>query len=469
MTRRRVERALGATNPLLAKVDRAIEDLDLCGRAILVACSGGPDSTALLLALAALKDARGLSIWVATFDHGLRPDSARDALYVERLCRALGLPCVRRRLDLGTRFAEGVEAAARAARYAALDEIAREVGAQVIATGHTIEDQVETVLMRLASGAGLAGARGIQRRRGQIVRPLLEVTRREVRDFLNEWRVRGRLDPTNSSPAFTRNRVRHQLLPALTQALGETSIKAIARFARVAERDERCLQSLAEQAFRRVCRPLAGGFGVEGSLDELRALDAALRFRLLRDAVSPLGVRLDFDAFERLESALQKPLPTRQTLPNGVELRLRHGRFEIGPFAPAKSPESRPPEPLRIEGPLCGRFQDWRVNVRRLDPRTAPAPGAVAIDATEKRLVWPLMVRTRAPGDVFAPASGVGRKKLKRWLIDAKIPREERDALALLTDASGEVLWVVGLKESRWTTRQVGPDGGFEVSIERAR
>lgn len=467
MTPRQVERAQAATNPLLAKVDRAIEELELRGRAMLVACSGGPDSTALLLALATLKDARALSLSVATFDHGLRPDSARDALYVERLCRALGLPCVRRRLDLGTRFSEGVEAAARTARYAALEAIARDVGAQVIATGHTLEDQVETVLMRLASGTGLAGARGIQRRRGQIVRPLLEVTRREVRDFLDERRVRGRLDPTNSSPEFTRNRVRHQLLPALTQALGETSMSAIARFALVAERDERCLRSLADQAFRRVCSPLDGGPGVEGSLDELRALDAALRFRLLRVAVQPLGVRLDFDAFERLEAAIQKPTPTRLTLPNGVELRLRYGRFEIGPRARDERPETRPPEPLRIEGPLCDRFLDWRVTVRRLDPMTAPAPGAVAIDANEKRLIWPLMVRTRAQGDVFAPASGSGHKKLKRWLIDAKIPREQRDALALLTDASGEVLWVVGQKESRWTTRQVGPDGGFEIAIER--
>lgn len=451
------------------RLRRAIADLELAGRSILVACSGGPDSTALVIALAELREDLALSLQVATLDHGLRQGSARDALYVERLCRALRLPCERRKLDLGTVFPDGIEAAARAARYAALDEIARAREADVIATGHTLEDQVETVLMRLAGGAGLAGARGIQRRRGRIVRPLLDVTRREVDEFLRARRVRARVDPTNASLDFTRNRVRHQILPTFDQALGASALKAIARFALIADRDERCLQAIAEQAGAAICAPRFGaGPGVEGEVAALRGLDPALRFRVLRDAASSLGASLDFDTFERLERALATQAPTRVSMPRGVEFRVRYGRFALERPRQAPRRADPPATPLFIDGPMVGSFQGWRVSAAPLAPFSEPRPGAVAIEARADGLRWPLQVRTRAGGDVFAPAAGAGHKKLKAWLIDAKIPRERRDALVLLTDSAGEVLWIVGKRESRWTTRRVGQGGGLEVSIERA-
>lgn len=413
---------------------------------------------ALLLGLASLQEAFALTLHVATIDHGLRPDSARDALYVERISRVLGLPCERRRIDLD----RSAEAAARSARYAALSDIAAGHGMAFIATGHTLEDQVETVLMRLGSGSGTAGAQGILRQRGPIVRPLLDVSRSEVSDFLRSFRVRGRMDPTNAHNCFTRNRVRHEVLPAIVSALGPAALPAIARFAEIASRDEACLSALARASGAAFGDPLSG------SIKALCAIDPALRFRILREAASTLGSSIDFDAFERIDRSLESIGPMRVALPNGVEFRVRYGRFELRRPV-SRQIDSTPEEPLLIHGPIEGIFRGHHIAVRALAPFEKSAPDAVAIDATGKandRFVWPLQIRTRAPGDVFCPASGVGHKKLKAWLIDAKVPREQRDDLVLLTDSSGEVLWIVGLKQSCWLCREVGSRGGLEVSIQ---
>jgi tRNA(Ile)-lysidine synthase len=403
----------------------------------------------LLLGLAALREPLKLTLYVATIDHGLRPESARDALYVERLSRALRLPCDRRRVELD----RSSEAAARTARYAALEDVARLRAIDFIATGHTLEDQVETVLMRLGTGSGTAGAQGIHRQRGSIVRPLLDVSRSEVRDFLRSHRVRGRADPTNEHDCFTRNRVRHEVLPALVSALGAAALPAIARFAEIASRDEACLNAFA--------RASSEAFG---SVETFRALDPALRFRILRNSASALGTSIDFDAFERIDRALASVAPVCVALPNRVEFRVRYGRFELV-RSEAVSRPSTPSTPLLIDGPFEGFFRGHRVAVRALVPFEKSAPDAVAIDAAFERLSWPLQIRTRRPGDVFAPVAGAGHKKLKAWLIDTKIPREQRDELVLLTDSAGEVLWIVGLRQSRWTCREVGPRGGVEVSI----
>lgn len=454
---------------LLQRLRLSIADLELAGHSVLIACSGGPDSTALLIALKELSEEFELTLHVATIDHGLREGSARDALYVERLCRALRLPCERRKLDLGMAFPDGIEAAARTARYAALEEIARAQRNDVIATGHTLEDQAETVLMRLAGGTGTAGARGIHQRRGKVVRPLLDVTRQEVWAFLAARRVRARTDPTNANLDFTRNRVRHQLLPAFARVLGTPSVRSIARFARIAERDERCLQALADQAARQICAPLddRAGPGITGEADALRKLEPSLRFRVLRSAAHALGTSLDFDAFERLERALSAQGPQRVVLPRGIEFRVRYGHFEVGRALPPSRLAALPHAPLSIDGPMAGCFLGWRVSARQLAPFAGPQPGSVAIDAQTAELSWPLQVRTRARGDLFAPAAGAGHKKLKAWLIDAKIPRERRDELVLLTDAAGEVLWIAGVQESAWTKRRVGAAGGLEISIQR--
>ncbi len=212
------------------------------GAAIVLAVSGGPDSMAMLHGAA---DTGRWRLTVAHLDHGLRPDSAEDATFVTDSAAALGLAAEVRRTDVAALSrAEGrsIEDAAREARYRFLEEIAGRDG--WIATAHTTDDAAETVLLNLLRGSGLAGVRGIPARRGRIIRPLLGERRDRLRALLDEAAVPYRLDPSNTDPAFDRNRVRGELMPLL-EKLRPGAVDRIGRFARLAGEDDALLDELA--------------------------------------------------------------------------------------------------------------------------------------------------------------------------------------------------------------------------------
>ena len=200
-------------------VRRVLDELpDPAGRAVLVACSGGADSLALLAA--ALFEARrpGLRVLGVTVDHGLQGGSAELADRVVAQMAALGAHetiAVRVRVDPG---GAGIEAAAREARYAVLAEVAERSGAALVLLGHTRDDQAETVLLRLLRGAGASGLSAMRPRSRDLIRPLLGVSRAQVLAYLAERGLTWVEDPTNSDPAYaTRNRVRHEVLPLLAR------------------------------------------------------------------------------------------------------------------------------------------------------------------------------------------------------------------------------------------------------------
>ena len=193
------------------------------GDHVLVAVSGGADSVALLRALATLAPRHGwrLTLTVAHVDHGWRHDSAGDAAFVRELAQTLNLTYVSETLDLPDRN----EAAAREARYAAMDRMAGECGATLVATAHHGDDQLETILMRLLRGTAIGGLGGIAWRRENIIRPMLGVDRAAVIDYLNTLGQSWRDDPTNRDVSLTRNKLRHEVLPVLRQVQPEVCRK----------------------------------------------------------------------------------------------------------------------------------------------------------------------------------------------------------------------------------------------------
>jgi tRNA(Ile)-lysidine synthase len=212
------------------------------GATLVIACSGGPDSLALLAGLAELARRLRLRLVVAHLDHGVRAGSPADARAVARRAAALGLPCVSGRRPRGLGRARQDEAGLRRLRRAFLRRVAREHGADAIALGHTAEDQAETLLLRLTRGTGLRGLAGMRPRRGPWVRPLLGVTRAQVAEFLRDRRLRARRDPTNADLRRSRNLVRHRVLPVLARLnprAGEALAGAAARLGAVAELLER--------------------------------------------------------------------------------------------------------------------------------------------------------------------------------------------------------------------------------------
>ncbi len=253
----------------------------------MVGLSGGPDSVALLDAFVSLSAERRLDIVAAHLDHGLRPDSAGDAAFCEAVCRDLGVVLRRGTADVKARAKRdhcGVEDAARRERYAFLRSVAEAERASFIAVGHNRDDQAETVLLRLLRGAGAKGLSAMRPQRGPLLRPLLEVSRGQILAHLKTRGLRWREDPSNLSPRFTRNRVRHELLPLL-ESFNPRIVEALARAARLLAADEDALQTLAA-AFPWTPAPEGG---VSTPLPLLRSVPAAVVARVLRRGLEAAG------------------------------------------------------------------------------------------------------------------------------------------------------------------------------------
>lgn len=384
---------------------------------VLAAVSAGPDSTALVAVLAALRDAGAVSQVVALHvDHGLRAGGDEDAACAGAACARLGVPFE----SVKVRVAPGnVQSEARRARYRALREAAARTGATRIATGHTRTDQAETVLLRLLRGAGARGLSGIPPRRGPFVRPLIDRSRAEGLAYLRRVGLTWRDDPTNGTPRFARNRLRLQAWPVLV-ALAPAAERTIARAADLARDDERALAARARDVAPR---------GAVVAVEALLAERAAVRHRIVRRLWHAAGGRAGDLAARHVEAVLAlagRRGPGRATLPAGLEARCRYGRLEVtqgsGPAASTGALTVTEPGRYRVEGRGV-------VEVGALDVAAIP---------------WPVDLRTRRPGDRFRPEGGRGSKKLKCWLIDRKVPREVRDGL-LVVAAGGQILAIPDL------------------------
>jgi tRNA(Ile)-lysidine synthase len=298
------------------------------GDLVLVACSGGADSLALAAAAAFVAPRLGLRAGGVTVDHGLQPGSAERAGEVTALLSALGLDPVQSRAVTVPASAAGPEAAARQARYAALDEAAHEHGAVAVLLGHTLDDQAETVLLGLARGSGGRSLAGMPPRRGRYRRPLLAVRRGTTAAACAELGLEPWQDPHNEDFRFARARVRHRALPALEEALGPGVAEALARTAAQLRADAECLDDLAFAESGQ----LRGNASDPAGLDArwLGALPAAIRTRVLRDAAIMAGCphgALTAGHVDRVGDLVTAWRGQRWVdLPGGVQARRRDGK-----------------------------------------------------------------------------------------------------------------------------------------------
>jgi tRNA(Ile)-lysidine synthase len=275
------------------------------GDGLAVAVSGGADSLALLHALRTLAGPRGWWLAVVTVDHGLRPGSAADAAFVADHAKSLGVEArlaTLTRAELARHRDAGQEGAARAARYEALWRAAGELGCGWLATGHTLDDQAETVLLQLLRGAGPDGLAGMSVRRGRLLRPLLGVRRAETRGCCTAVGVRWREDPTNQDPGPLRNRVRQRLLPLLEELRPGAAV-ALARTAGLAAQERAWLDPMVAAALAGAAVPSVAEPSGPVALDAavLAGLPAALARRVVRAAARQAGaLPPDADATDRV-------------------------------------------------------------------------------------------------------------------------------------------------------------------------
>ncbi len=414
---------------------------------VLVAVSGGPDSTALLHLLVGLREKTPLEIHVGHFDHGLRgEESDADREFVADLARRLGLPLVVQSLSETSVQAGLSEAKARELRYRFLEAAADEIGADRIATGHTQDDQAETVLLNLLRGAGSDGLAGIPPRRGRIVRPLQEAPRSEVMAWLGEHGHAFREDSSNLDPVFTRNRIRHELIPHL-ESLDRPGLRR--RLAATAEllRDESTLlEELARQHYRDLSRRAPGQVALDAA--GLEALPVALARRVLRQAYREAcqsSYAPGMQAVEALRALASRQAGGSLSLPGGFQAVREEGDLVLRqepPKAPAPF-EAAAEVPGRLAWPEAGIFLKMQgVDRTSLGSDIREESREIAhldLDQTGRHLV----LRNRRPGDIFHPLGLPGRKKLQDFLVDARVPRRDRDRVGVLT-AGDQVVWLVG-------------------------
>ena len=473
---------------LLGRVQQFVfrHDLFASGESIVVGVSGGPDSLCLLHVLHQLQPQMGLRLHVAHLNHGLRGgDGDEDAAFVSTIAAAWGLDCTVDRVDVSVltpRTGVAVEETARQVRYGFLAAVARRIGAVTIAVGHNADDQTETVLMHWLRGAGLAGLRGMLPATpldslrltpplpdGQdidglcLVRPLLEVARRDIEAYCSEHALQPRFDRSNLDTTFYRNRLRHELLPVL-ETYNPKARDVLRRSATIIADDHALLQEHLQRAWRDTVVS-EGTQAVEFSLKCWRALPRSLQRATLREAVRRLRRSLRDINWVHIEDALwlarEKSTGAQATLPLGLMLTIGYESLTIATSEYQPSPPDLPLLHVRRlsltqPGPTALPGTAWQVEVTTLSPAELPTgwqrnPDRWQVFIDSVAVGGDLVLRNRVPGDRFQPLGMGGQTvTVSDFMINRKLPRNLRDRWPLL--AGPEVIaWVSGYGQDRRT------------------
>jgi tRNA(Ile)-lysidine synthase len=447
-------------HPLVNQVACDLEKTErvLPSHRLLVAVSGGPDSVCLLAVLDELRNSSrfpGLALHVAHMNYGLRgKESDDDEGFVTKLATELGVPVTCERVNLVHAPGESLQAQARELRYAFFDRLRHDHNLSMVATGHTADDQAETVLMWLLRGAGVKGLAGMPAlRQGWILRPLLHISRSTVLDYLAAQGICYRSDSSNRDRHYERNRIRHELMPLL-RTFNPQITDTLARAAEVFAEDALLLEELEQERWPKVVRA-SDVRHVAFDIHALRGCSPGLQRRLIRRAwmlVNSSERGLNF----RHVTAIMRKLVLAQhrsslDLPFMTRAR-RHGALlilERTPSTMRRAPSWASGVSLAIPGHVVlDAHRRIEANLA-CDDVHSPQEGQVtttscAIDLD--RVGSPLVVRSRRPGDWFCPTGmRERRKKVQDFFVDQKVPREDRKFVPIVASPKG-IVWIAGYR-----------------------
>ena len=459
-------------NALIDRVRQFVSRHDLIGpdTRVLAAVSGGSDSVALVHLLRELADAGACHlVGVAHFNHQLRPSAREDERFAAGVAASLGLNFASDREDVAARASRerrSVEDAARTARHAFFERARISAGADVVALGHTRDDQAETVLLRLTRGAGPRGLAGMHPKNGRIVRPLLGCRREDLRAWLAQRHLRFVEDETNQDVSIPRNRVRAELLPLLETRFNRGIVDVLADQAELARDLSSWMDAMAADLEARiVVRSTTQGDAMVREIDvaALRkaplALQRAVLWRVMSEVAGPRPI-----AFGHIDAALRLIDERGETPIDFPGQRLeRIGGTVVLTGRVAGAQGRRAPGagsnlfrfPLSIPGEVALPDSGWVVSAD-------VAPSATVGNGPDNDVALvrldlcrgSLAVRNRRPGDRFQPVGLDGQKKLQDYFVDRKVARKQRDTVPLVVDARDRIVWVAGF----------GIDAAFRVT-----
>lgn len=439
---------------MLYSVVKAIEKYNMLsfGDNVVVAVSGGPDSIALLHILNSLRDRYNLSLYGAHLNHMLRGgESDGDAAYVEDFCRKFEIPLTVRRVDIDRMSKEeGIshEEAGRKARYSLFEDVAISYDASKIALAHNMNDQAETVLMRIMRGTGLEGLGGIKPvRDNRFIRPLLFTTRSDIENYCKIHSLNPRTDSTNLKPIYSRNKIRLELIPYIRENYCPGIETALSSMAELLKDDNDYLEEHVSSIYKDSAVEKEGFVLIDTKV--INSLHVAVSRRLIRRGI--LHVKGNLTGIESKHIELIFLISRNGTtgaaveLPGSIKVKISYGYLNI----------------INSKGETNDKFC-YRLNIPGKTPvyETGGTVNAEIMDAGTGNLFIDnrfikyfdydkikgiLSVKSREEGDYIIPIGMRGKKKIKELFIDSKIPREQRDRIPLIS-FDKEVLWAIGYK-----------------------
>ncbi len=445
---------------ILSQVKRTIyrHQMISTGEAIGVAVSGGIDSVALLDILVNLREEFQVSLVVLHLNHGIRGEEAeRDQRFVQDLSKKYALPYLTRRVDVPIYMKEtslSLQEAARELRYRFFDEAIKEHNLDKVALGQTADDQAETVLMRFIKGAGSRGLKGIPYVRGVYIRPLLELWRQQLQEYIEQRGLSFVEDSSNLKNTYLRNRIRHELLPYLMQY--NPNIKQrLVRLAQVLGEDELCLEGQAQQLSHEIIKK--GNMEVSIHIPDLLRLPSALQARILQGSFEHIssGKVLEYPQLKGLLQMVQGVGANKQMpLPGGYWAAKIYNTLLLR--ADKGEEKGKGLKEIILQVPGITMLQDLGMKIEATvcegQASYRPDPREAYLD--HNRLRFPLRLRSYRPGDSFIPLGMKGKKKIKDFFIDLKIPRGKRKQIPLIV-SGGDICWVAGYRiDERFKVRK---------------
>ena len=434
---------------MIKKVIKTIEKYKLLDKEdrVVAALSGGPDSTALLVALVQIAKQLDFSIIVAHYNHGLRGTSSdEDEKYSQELAIKLGLIFVSGKMDQKLRQkGKSPEDFYRQQRYQFLDKVAEDYNAQKIALGHNIQDQAETVLLNLLRGSGLEGLKGIlPMREGKFIRPLIEVSRGEIIAFLSKARISCCQDSSNESKIYLRNKIRGELIPYLKEKFNPRIEENLARMAEILRQDDDYIGNSVKEAMKSTYIQNQSNRIISLNIEYIKGLAPAIRSRLFKKILESLNPEKNGFSFSNIKALERLAQVTesgkRISLPLGIEAKREYDSLILERDKICLKQVDYE-YPVNIPGIIHVKETNRTISIEKTfrDKIDQHNKNKVYLDLD--KIQQPVILRNRRDGDRFQPLGMKGRQKIKSLFINQKIPRNKRNEVMLLVDRNS-VIWI---------------------------
>ena len=405
---------------------------------ILLALSGGVDSVCLLYLLKDLQNSLLFVMSAFHLNHNLRGAEAdKDEAFVIELCKKLDIPIYTYSKDINTMALnqkKSIEEAAREARYNLLNKCMLDIGANKIATAHHKNDNVETILLNLFRGTGLKGLTGIQPKRGNIIRPLINITKSEIENYCDRHNITYRVDKTNYESDYTRNKIRNLIIPYIEKEMGHSITNPIANVSKILTLDENYLDRTVNELYKKIV--ISTDSEIKININNFKTLDGAIKQRLIRKILEKYTGSLKGFTQTHIIAITELGSNKKLNLPNSVVVSIVYNDMILSRPKSLKSYEYE----LKKGDFLYIKEEGFYISLNDIkiykEDYINTCTKTINCDKIKGRLV----VRTKQVGDEIV-IKNVGTQKLKKYFINNKIPSSERD-MPLVADNS-DIVWII--------------------------